>query len=166
MRSAMSNATEPKGRQRVHCPACGWTFDVPEGTRFRHGLRCMNAAITCDAQLIYGYCSVPAAEAQREPHVGQRCPSDEEVDALCAEMLREAADEGRSYFCPWINSSEYQAHNDRHRRDFMREMREAVAKIGTIPDGMNGHEESEECWCSPRIERYEEGNLIIHNEEN
>lgn len=34
------------------------------------------------------------------------------------------------------------------------------------PDDMNGHEEGEDCWCSPRVERYEQGNLIIHNEEN
>ena len=29
-------------------------------------------------------------------------------------------------------------------------------------DPMNGHDESESCWCEPRVEEYENGKLIIH----
>jgi hypothetical protein len=32
----------------------------------------------------------------------------------------------------------------------------------STPDDMDGHEQSEGCWCGPTIEEHENGKLIIH----
>jgi hypothetical protein len=32
-----------------------------------------------------------------------------------------------------------------------------------VKDG-GGHVETEECWCGPKVERYENADIVIHNE--
>jgi hypothetical protein len=35
-----------------------------------------------------------------------------------------------------------------------------------IPEGSVLHEESEDCWCEPTVERYPEADLVIHKKKD
>jgi uncharacterized protein (DUF983 family) len=41
---------------------------------------------------------------------------------------------------------------------------QAVAKYCPVCEWSLDHEPSEDCWCNPKVERYDNADLVIHNE--